>query len=795
MLRLPQRRWYIPIPFLLAGLVFLQSERASFAGPLPGFSTGRASRPVETSTNKTGFMGFRSALGKSKPNTVRLNFYNATWDKVFKKVAKSTGSTLVMQDVPPGRYSRRDFNSYSRTDALHVLNQALEPKGFRLLENGEYLTVLNMRSLRTKYPRPVIPAETTPNSRSSDQNSNVWQPSLRNFDQNVPGNQNPSVQRLSVQSSYSRSAPQLDSLSSFRSSRFPSIQQMSYSSEQPVAARTGNVVVPIPQRGRPILRTVRTHRPPADIARMIYQEMKNRSELLDAGPAGLQGLRVYGSNYSPFAPPGNLQRSSVAQTSSKELFSIGIDASRSELVISASPAWALITEKLIRALDSVPTTPSGTVQLVGHGGNVQKIAQTLQPQLKYLLAQQNPNVQPQQQQPNNNLQPSNQTPGALILDIRGPVEIEFVPGIGLILRGNAADVEKVRQIINLIDAAAEGTVPEIRLHTLKHVNSQSMAELVNNIYEQLVTIRGGDPQNQPSVNVIPVINPNAILILAPKASIEDIVGTVEKLDTRLDPNANLRVFRLKYAVASQVAAHIESLFPQPQGDGLGLLPRVTAIADSRTNSVIVQAKPRDMAAVAVTIRNLDKPGPNAVNQLQIIPLKNAVAEDLAEVINTTLQGVINPATPTGPGGQFGGGGQIDSDLLAAKSVILEFLAGDSRGQRIVRSGVLSDIRVTADPRMNSLIVSAPQESMVLMVEMIAALDKQTTLTADIKIIPLENADASTMVDLLETLFSTDQQGQTEVTFAGGEDASSGLIPLRFSVDVRTNSVIAIGGPG
>ena len=799
MVRFPQRRWCIPIPILLAGSVLLQSVSYSSAGPLSGFSSGRSSRPAGNSTNKTGFPEFRSAFGKSKPNTIRLNFYRTPWAKVIEKVTKSTGSTLVMQDVPPGRYSRRDFNSYSRTDALHVLNQALEPKGFRLLENGEYLTVINMRSLRTKYPRPVLPAATSPDARSNHQNPNGRQSSLRSFDQNVPRNQNLAVQGESIQPSYQRAAPRLDSLSSFQGRQFPSIQQTSYSSEQPLAAQPGNVVVPIPQRGRPILRTVRTHRPPADIARMIYQELRNRSELPAAGPAGLPALRVYGNNSSQSVrTPGNLRRPSTLQTPSKELFSIGIDTSRSELVISASPAWVQRTEKLIHALDSVPTTPYGTVRLVGHGGNVQQIAQALQPQLNSLAAQQNPNVQQQPQQQNNNLQPSDESPGALILDIRGPVEIEFVPGIGLILRGNEADVEKVRQIIDLIDEAAAGTVPEIRLHTLRHVNSQSMAELVNNIYAQLVTIRGGDAQTQPSVNVIPVINPNAILILAPKSTMESIVETVEQLDTPIDPKANLKVFRLKYAIASQVANHIASLFPLPQGDGQGLRPRVTAVADSRTNSVIVQAQSRDMAAVAVTIRNLDKPGPNSVNKVRIIPLKNAVAEELAEVINTTLQSVINPATPTGPGGQFGAGGQINQELLEAKSVILEFLTSDARGQRIVRSGVLSDIRVTAEPRMNSLVVTAPQESMVLMVEMIAALDKPTTMTADIKIIPLEHADASTMVNLLEALFSSDQQGQqgqAEVTFAGGEDVSSGLIPLRFSVDVRTNTVIAVGGPG
>ncbi|MCH7686101.1 MAG: M48 family metalloprotease, partial [Planctomycetes bacterium] len=63
--------------------------------------------------------------------------------------------------------------------------------------------------------------------------------------------------------------------------------------------------------------------------------------------------------------------------------------------------------------------------------------------------------QPKQQ--NKNLQPSDQRKKSMILDIRGPVEIEFVQGIGLILRGNDADVGKVRRIINLIDKARTGT--------------------------------------------------------------------------------------------------------------------------------------------------------------------------------------------------------------------------------------------------------------------------------------------------------------------------------------------------
>jgi len=796
--RTPTRRFYILIPALLVVTTQMPIEKTSAADPLNGFTASQQSGTANTS-QPTRKSGFSIPFGRSKPHTVRLSFYNTSWEKVIRKIAKETGSTLNMQDVPPGRYSRRDFNRYSRTDALRILNEALEPKGFRLLENGKILTVLNMRALRTKYPRPVIPNASSVSSQREIQNeipqqSRFNQSRYQPLQRNVRGNRNVASQS----NSWNGTNSQWNSISRSQGGRYPSIRQTALTTEQPLAGQQQNTVTVVDQSRstRSVLTTVKTHKPAADIARMIYRELRNRSELMDIGPAGLPAFRVFRDSSSQVhRSAADLRSSFSPQSANTELFAIGIDTARSELVISSTLTWARETEKLIRALDAVPTTPYGIVQLVGHTGDVRRIAQVLQPQLNRLVAQRDPGQQSQPQ--NEKLQPSGQSKEEILLDIRGPVKIEYVPGIGLIIEGNEADVEKVRKIIDLIDKAAAGTVPEIRIHQLRNVNSQSMADLLNNMYSQLATLRG-DAQAQATVNIIPVVNPNAILILAPKASLDSIVDTVQQLDQPVDPRANLQVFRLKYAIASQVAAHLESLFPQPQANQPGLFPRVTAVADSRTNSVIVQAQPRDMTAVAATIRKLDKLGPKSVNRMKIYPLKSAVAEELAEIINTTLQSVINPARPSGQaGGQFGGqaGGQVNQELLEAKSVMLEFLSSDERGQRIVRSGVLADIRVTADPRRNVLVVTAPEESMALMDELIAELDKPTSLAADIKIIPLKNSDASAMVDLLEGLFAPDQQGQAEVTFASADDASSGLIPVRFEVDVRTNTVIAIGGAG
>lgn len=58
---------------------------------------------------------------------------------------------------------------------------------------------------------------------------------------------------------------------------------------------------------------------------------------------------------------------------------------------------------------------------------------------------------------------------------------------------------------------------------------------------------------------------------------------------------------------------------------------------------------------------------------------------------------------------------------------------------------------------------------------------------------LQNADAQQSVDLLTTLFeSTNTEDALGIQLAGTEGSSSSLIPLRFSADIRTNTVLAIG---
>jgi type II secretion system protein D len=192
----------------------------------------------------------------------------------------------------------------------------------------------------------------------------------------------------------------------------------------------------------------------------------------------------------------------------------------------------------------------------------------------------------------------------------------------------------------------------------------------------------------------------------------------------------------------------------------------------RTNSLIVRASPRDLAEVDLLVDQIDQGSSGVVNQARLFKLQNTLANDLA----ATLQGAIAAAAGV-PGEE--------------KSSVLELLTADVEGQRLVRSGILNDVQITADPHTNTLVVTAPAESMDLLAALIQQLDSPSAV-AQIKVFKIVNGDANSLMAMLSTLLPSQEVAGPQLAGAEGEGT---LVPVRFSVDVRTNSIIATGSRG
>ena len=549
------------------------------------------------------------------------------------------------------------------------------------------------------------------------------------------------------------------------------------------------------------------------LAKSLYQVFKTRAELVNDGPEGLQAFRVFELDNH------GLRTQEVS-------FTLGIDDRNQVLVVEAIPDVAKKVAELIELLDR--GVQGKRIQPVLTKQNPQEIARTLQPQLEQLAANSGENdslAAAEEEAPEKPNVPMNETnlretkePEATGLDgLKGDVSIESMSDLGvLILKGSQRDVDSVMKIIREIEKMSLGATPNVDLVMLQHVNSESLSRLLNNVYEKLhaTKVRSGPNASNTTARIssIPVVKPNAILLLAPGDEMANVMKLIGELDQPVPPESEYQVFRLEHTTPSRVEGMIDKLYSSANegNEPVGLATRVRVYGDVRTNSVVVQARPRDLAEVESLIKKLDVSESGPVSQLKIIPLKHANADELATTLRQSIQSVVSPqsgntgsqngAFPQGNFQQGGGTAGGGSELNEIKSTILQFLSVDQG--RPLRSGILSDIRINSDPRTNSLVVSAPEQSLALIEALIGNLDRPASAVAEIKVFELARGDATAMAGLLGQIFNTTtggnaannqqgNQGVRPIALAGSESAGS-QIPLKVSVDVRTNSIIATG---
>ncbi len=401
-------------------------------------------------------------------------------------------------------------------------------------------------------------------------------------------------------------------------------------------------------------------------------------------------------------------------------------------------------------------------------------------------APQNAQPQPVQQQPGNQslLQP---TPLAGANPQR-PVRAEVIEGIGIVLTGTDQDLEQLRVLIDQIIEESELSEPLVESYTLRHVDSVTLADAVQSIYDQTYAVRRGP------VTITPFVNPNSLLIIGQEGAVEQAKDLIRRLDQRGSPGAQFQVFPLQHASAVTVQGAIQQLYPG--GGTAALEPQVVVIAADRSNTLIVRASQRDLLEVESLISKLDV-GDTALDlEMQIFKLENSDATTLLDV----LQQVIVGGQAAGGGGQFGGGGfggqQQQAGATPASIVIRQYDMQTNQIVDEIRSGILSNVRITVDPRGNALVVAAPTDAMPLIAKLIETLDSIPGAEAQIKVFPVLNGDAAALVDMLRTLFG--QQTTQGGGFGGqqqdvvGSPTGEGIVPLRFAVEARTNSVIAAG---
>ncbi|MDG1897840.1 MAG: secretin N-terminal domain-containing protein [Fuerstiella sp.] len=708
-------------------------------------------------------------------NGIKLNYFEASWDRVLQNVAEQGKFILVMDKIPHGTYARRDRARYRPESVVRILNAELENQGFRLITQGDYLVVLKLDQARTRYARPTVPPVERESEASSGQQTVDVGPWKKSQFSTASDSNNDASPRVAWASQSRPAAPQATTGEQAEQSAAAPFTDSITPKKAPVEVARE---VPKVDDGRlTSSRIVIQNAKAADVARSVYLVFETRAELIRDG---LEGL-----------PTFVVKSAGPADPAATTLFRIAIDQKKNELLIEASKTRVKHIVRLVAELDKPPMDDSETVKILPNKGVTDATAKDLNEQIHRMVALRGQAAQANAQAYDS--APGNEQQGEEgSLNLRGEVNVQAMQDLGiLIIKGNEADVQKVEAIIKQLEELSVGSLPDVHLLALQHINSESLAVLLTSVYEQLVSQRQRDNGSRDIAAFFPVVQPNAILIVTPKIELEAVLELARQLDRELDPNSQFKVFSLRNAIASQVEEALREFYDER--DGLGT--RVRIVADMRTNALIVQGQANDLEEVGKLVERFDQDKPGAVHRVEVVELQHATAEELADIVNTAIQSVSSPPQQsTTGGGGFGAGTQGAQELRDSKSVALEFLAASGDGRELLRSGILVDVRINPDPRSNSLIISAPEASMPLLTALIRNLDRPPSAVAEIKVFALKNADASQSVELLTTMFENqNQEEQLGIQISGAEDATSSLIPLTFSADIRTNTVLAVGG--
>jgi general secretion pathway protein D len=266
-------------------------------------------------------------------------------------------------------------------------------------------------------------------------------------------------------------------------------------------------------------------------------------------------------------------------------------------------------------------------------------------------------------------------------------------------------------------------------------------------------------QNVAAAQLVPILRPlipqyghlaahppsNLLIISDRAANVERMVRIVARIDQAADQD--YEVIRLEHASAGEIVKIVAALNQGAQAAEGGAGPRITLVADERTNSVLLTGDKTSRLRYRALITHLDTPLEEG-GDTQVRYLRYTAAVDLATKLQTQYSG----------GGGGGGGGKAGGAP--------DVLPPTERGE----------VSIWADESTNALIITAPPK---IMKSMMAVIDK------------LDIRRAQVMVEAILVEVSSDRAAELGVTWAVGDaDLDNAIGITKFD---NTTGVTGIAG--
>ncbi len=306
-----------------------------------------------------------------------------------------------------------------------------------------------------------------------------------------------------------------------------------------------------------------------------------------------------------------------------------------------------------------------------------------------------------------------------------------------------------------------GIDPNIRSFHLKFADAPSIEKLLVAVFEDGRERRRSPGQKQEHISATADARTNTVVVTGSPEALRIVSQLVTDLDASPNSGADVKFFHLKHADSVSAAKTIMNFFKpadgQPKPDSTKYIG-VNATADDRTNTVMVTAPTESMKVVEQIVQEMEA-DPTTVYQFRSYSLTYADATATAKQLSTMF-------TP---------------DPQAAAD----------RSKAPPKDALHEKVIVTADDRTNSVMVTAPVETLEVIDGMIKMLDANPAAASDLQVFQLQYADADSAAKLIDSIF--DPEGP-ETTGRRSADPNRRPSKVHASADDRTNSLV-VTAPG
>ncbi len=248
---------------------------------------------------------------------------------------------------------------------------------------------------------------------------------------------------------------------------------------------------------------------------------------------------------------------------------------------------------------------------------------------------------------------------------------------------------KAGEVIKIIPA------PDARSKNITTMLRQEAASPDDKIVTQLIPLKYATA-NEIKTLFTPLISKNSVILAYAPTNmliVTDVYSNIQRLLRILNAidiagmGQEISVIPLAYADAAKFVRILDTVFQdRKKNKGKEMGTTVEFVADERTNTIIVMASEVETIQVKRLIQLLDRETPRGKEKIHVYYLENAIAEDLAKVLQ---------ALPT---------------------------KGGAAAEGKPAPSVSGEVKITADKATNSLIIMGDKEDYLVLEEIIEKLD-------------------------------------------------------------------------